>query len=225
MTKLADARINSFGPMPEAGVPSEDPILEIPQSELEWLLNSLLETHNELAAVVKDAGVLKGRELAKVTEDHTRTVRAEKSLIGKMHLVAAYTRQHLNRIRDFLKGRRAGEGGKVVQVVSKIAARAIQLIEHVRVLGSSQSKTVSLDSSQARILIAGKEGEKPSRRDTIRAMRRAERIWPALECDHRPGDRRQTMRITAMKEDIADAPEIDYSSLWQRSGKSAGVSL
>jgi len=211
--------------MPEAGVPPEDPILEIPQSELEWLLSDLVETHNELAAVVKEAGVLKGRELAKVTEAHARAIRAEKSPLVRMHLVVAYTRQHLNKIRDFLKGRRAGEGGKVVQVVSKIAARAIQIIDHVKILGSSQSKTVSLDSSQARMLIAGKEGEKPSRRDTIRAMRRAERIWPALECDHRPGDGRQTMRITAVKEDITDAPEIDYSILWQRSGKRIGVSL
>jgi len=224
--KIVDTlKIKAFGPMPEAHAPPEDPILEIPQSELEWLLNSLVETHNELAAVVKDAGVLKGRELAKVTEAHARAIRAEKSLIGKMHLITAYTRQHLVRIRDFLKGKRAGEGGKVVQVVSKIAARAIQIIDHVRVLGSSQSKTVSLDSCQARMLIAGKEGEKPSRRDTIRAMKRAEKIWPALECDHRPGDGRQTMRITAMRDDITDAPEIDYSIFWQRSGKSIGVSL
>ncbi len=222
MTKLADARINSFGPMPEADAPPEDPILEIPLSELEWLLSDLVDTHNQIAAIVKEAGVLKGRELARITEAHTGAVRAEKSIIGKMHLIVAYTRQHLNRIRDFLKGRRAGEGGKVVQVVSKIAARAVVIIDHKKSLGG---RDISLDSSQARLLFAGKERYQVSRRDTIRAMQRAERLWPALQCNHRPGDRRQTMRITAKKEDIQDIPETDYRSYWQRCGNTFGLSI
>ena len=59
MTKLADARINSFGPSPEA----DEPILEIPLSELEGLLKALVETYNQIAEVVRDAGILRGREL------------------------------------------------------------------------------------------------------------------------------------------------------------------
>jgi len=111
----------------------------------------------------------------------------------------------------------------VVQVCSKIMARAIQLIDHVKSLG--QGKDISLDSGQVRLLFAGKEGEEVSRKETIKAMMRAKRLWPALLCSHRPGDGRRTMRLVAKKEDIAFAPEVDYRTYWQRCGKSIGLGL
>lgn len=223
MDKLADARINSFGPSPEA----DEPIFEIPLTELESLLRDLVDTCNQVAEVVKDAGILRGRELARVTANHNQTLQAEKNPITKMMLLAAYIRQYLARIREALKARPTVGGGKVVQVVSKIAARAIQIIDHIKAVAREdpKRKDVSLDSSHARTLFSGAGGEQVSRKETIRAMRRAERLWPALQCSHRPGDGRQTMRITARAEDIAYAPEVDHCFTWQRSGQSIGLSL
>ena len=221
MSEIANARINSFGLEPEA----DEPIFEIPLSELEHLLRDLVETCNQVAEVVKDAGILRGRELARVTANHNQTLQAEKSPIIKMHLLAAYIRQYLARIREALKARPTAESGKVVQVCSKIMARAIQLIDHVKSFGAAQDKDISLDSSQARLLFAGKDGEEVSRKETIRAMMRAKRLWPALLCSHRPGDARRTMRLVAKKEDIAFAPEVDYRTYWQRCGKSIGLSI
>ena len=224
MDKVAVASINTFG---QGGhprhVPPDDPILEIPLSELQGILEALIETHNLLAEAVQAAGILPRRELARISEAHTKTLMAERSPLTKMHLLIAYIRQHLTRIREALKARPTAESGKVVQVCSKIMARAIQLIDHVKSLG--QGKDISLDSGQVRLLFAGKEGEEVSRKETIKAMMRAKRLWPALLCSHRPGDGRRTMRLVAKEEDIAFAPEVDYRTYWQRCGKSIGLGL
>ena len=216
-------RINTFGPMPKADVLPDDPILEIPLADMQSILEALIETHNLLSEAMQETGILRGRELARLTESHSQALRAEKSPITKMLLINAYIRQHLTRIREALKARPTAESGKVVQVCSKIMARAIQLIDHVKSLG--QGKDISLDSGQVRLLFAGKEGEEVSRKETIKAMMRAKRLWPALLCSHRPGDGRRTMRLVAKKEDIAFAPEVDYRTYWQRCGKSIGLGL
>ncbi len=221
MTKLADARINSFGPSPEA----DEPILEIPLSELEGLLKALVETYNQIAEVVRDAGILRGRELARVTATHTQALRAEKSPIMKIHLLNIYIRRHVIRIREALKARPAVGGGTVVKVATKIAARAITIIDHIKTLSRADPtrKDITLDSSHARTLFSGADGEQVSRKETIRAMRRAEKrraekLWPALQCSHRPNDGRQTMRISARAEDM----EVDCFS-WQRSSRCVGL--
>ena len=226
MTKLADARINSFGPSPGADVSQDEPIFEIPLSELESLLRDLVDTCNQVAEVVKDAGILRGRELARITARHNQTLQGEKNPVMKMMLLAAYIRQYLARIREALKARPTVGGGKVVQVCSKIAARAIKIIDHIKAVAREdpKRKDITLDSSHTRTLFSGADGEQVSRKECIRAMRRAERLWPALECSHRPNDGRQTMRITARAVDVPYAPEADCFS-WQRSGQSIGLSI
>ena len=224
--KIVDTlKIKAFGPMPKADVLQDEPVFEIPLSELQGILEALIETHNLLAEAVQEAGLLPRRELARISEAHTKTLMAERSPLTKMHLLIAYIRQHLTRIREALKARPTAESGKVVIICSKIMARAIQLIDHVKSFGTGQGKDISLDSSQARPLFAGKEGEEVSRKETIKAMMRAKRLWPALLCSHRPGDGRKTMRLVAKKEDIAFAPEVDYRTYWQRCGKSMGLGL
>ena len=71
MSEIAIARINTFGTSPKADfVPPDDPILEIPSSELQGLLNEMVLTYNQMAEMVRDAGILRGRELARLTESH-----------------------------------------------------------------------------------------------------------------------------------------------------------
>lgn len=227
MSKIAELPIKSFASseMQADFVPPEDPILEIPLSDLQGLLSEMVSTYNAIAETVRDAGILRGRELARVTESHNRSLRAEKSPITKMLLLNAYIRQHLTKIRDALQGR-PEEGRRVVQVVSKIAARAVQIIEYVKTISQDPPrKEISLDSSQARLLFSGAGGEPVSRKETIRAMKRAEALWPALQCGHRPNDGRQTMRITAKVEELKDTPEFGYRDLWQRSNRCVSLSL
>ena len=145
----------------------------------------------------------------------------------KIHLLNIYIRRHVIRIREALKARPAVGGGTVVKVATKIAARAISIIDHIKTLSRADPtrKDITLDSSHARTLFSGADREQVSRKETIRAMRRAEKLWPALLCSHRPGDARQTMRISARAEDIAYAPEVDHCFNWQRSSQSIGLSL
>jgi hypothetical protein len=229
MSEIAIARINSFGQSPKNNiVPPDDSILEIPVSELQGLLNEMVLTHNQIAEMVRDAGILRGRELARLTESHNAALKAEKSPITKLIMLNAYIRQFLTKIRDALKSRPA-EGGKIVQVCSKIMARAVQIIDYIKTYGEDDPKgskrDVGLDSQQARLLFSGAGGEPVSRKETIRAMKRAESLWPALKCGQRPNDGRQTMRLTIKRTDLDISPELSYCNTWQRSQERGGLSI
>ncbi|HPB89456.1 MAG TPA: hypothetical protein PK738_04895, partial [Bacteroidales bacterium] len=199
---------------------------EIPLSDLQGLLSEMVSTYNLMAEMIKDAGILRGRDLARLTESHSRALRVEKNPITKMLLLNAYIRQLLTKIRDALKARPA-EGGKIVQVCTKIAARAIQIIDYIKVIARDdpKRKEIALDSSHTRVLFSGAGGEPVSRKETIRAMRRAEKLWPALKCGHRPNDGRQTMRLTISQSDMGISPEFGYCDSWQRSRASIALSL
>jgi hypothetical protein len=225
MSNVANARINTFGISPKGYiVPPDNPILEIPSSELQSLLNEMVLTHNELAELVKDSGVLRGKELARLTEDHAGALKAERSPITKLLLLNAYIRQFLTKIREVLKSR-PQEGERVVQVCTKIMARAVQIVDYIKTITQDdpKRKEIALDSQQARILFSGAGGEPVSRKETIRAMKRAEALWPALNCGHKPNDGRQTTRLTAKVEELRDSPIMGYRDLWQRSGKNISL--
>ncbi len=197
-----------------------DAILEFPASELEMILKEAVDFFNQTAALVEEAGVLRGRELARWIARASASLKATGSPTEKLMLVFAYLRQLLAKLRDALKSR-PQEGGMVVQVVSKIQARAIQIIEYLKVTiqEGPHRKEIALDSQQARILFSGAGGEPVSRKETIRAMKRAEVLWPALRCGPRPNDGRQTTRLIARVDDLQDSPDFANCDLWQRSGR------
>ena len=228
MTEIASASINSFGSKsPKAGLVSlDDPILEIPASEIQLVLKEAADLFNQAAELVRDAGILRGRELARMLTKASDSLKATRSPTEKLMLVFAYIKQLLVKIRDALKSRPA-EGGKVVQVCSKIMARAVQIVEYVRTITQDDPnrKEIALDSQQARILFSGASKEKVSRKETIRAMRRAEALWPALKCGHRPHDGRQTTRLIASVEELQDSPSIGYRDLWQRSDRCVSLRI
>jgi len=229
MSEIANARIKTFGPAtPQADfVSPDDPILEIPLSELQGLLNEMILTYNQIAETVRDAGILRGRELARMVTRASDSLKATRSPIEKLQLINAYIRQLLTKIREALKSLPA-EGGKVVQVLSKIQARAIQIVEYVKNLTQENLERrteIALDSQQARLIFSGAGGEHVSRKETIRAMRRAEALWPALRCGHRPNDGRQTTRLTAKVEELQDVPIIGYRDIWQRSDRRVALSM
>jgi len=228
MNNVANARINTFGTSPKADfVPPDDPILEIPFSEFQGLLEEMVLTHNQIAEMIRDAGILRGRELSKMVTRASDSLKATKSPMEKLQLLNAYIRQLLVKVREALKSR-PEEGEKVIQVLSKIQARAIQIVDYIKTTIQDdplRRKEIALDSQQARILFSGAGGEPVSRKETIRAMKRAETLWPALNCGHRTNDGRQTTRLTAKVEELKDAPKMGYRDLWQRSDRSVALSL
>ena len=228
MSNIVDTRIKAFGKPPKADiVPPDDPILEIPLSEFQGLLEEMVLTHNQIAEMIRDAGILRGRELSRIVTRASDSLKATRSPMEKLQLLNAYIRQLLVKVRDVLKNR-PEEGGKVIQVLSKIQARAIQIVDYIKTTIQDdplRRKEIALDSQQARILFSGAGSEPVSRKETIRAMRRAEALWPALNCGHRPNDGRQTTRLTAKVEELKDVPIIGYRDLWQRSDRRVTLSL
>jgi hypothetical protein len=227
MTDVVNTRIKAFGKSPKADiVPPDDPILEIPLSEFQCLLEEMVLTHNQIAEMIRDSGILRGRELSKMVTRASDNLKATRSPTEKLQLLNAYIRQFLTKIREALKSRPA-EGGKVVQVVTKIMARAVQIVEYVKTIAQEEPKRkeIALDSQQARILFSGAGGEPVTRKETIRAMKRAEALWPALNCGHRPNDGRLTTRLTAKVEELQDVSIIGYRDLWQRSSRRVDLSL
>ena len=228
MSEVVNTRIKAFGTSPKADfVPPDDPILEIPHSEFQGLLEEMVLTHNQIAEMIRDAGILRGREISKMVTRASDSLKATRSPMEKLQLLNAYIRQFLTKIREALKNR-PEEGGKVIQVLSKIQARAIQIVDYIKTTirdDPLRRKEIVLDSQQARILFSGVGGEPVSRKETIRAMRRAEALWPALNCGHRPKDGRQTTRLTAKVEELKDAPIMGYRDLWQRSDRRVALSL
>jgi hypothetical protein len=219
MLPIVAEGINSFAS------PNEQ-ILEIPASELDMVLKEAVDFFNETTALAQEAGILRGRELARWIARASASLKAPGSHTEKLMLVFAYLRQLLAKLREALKSR-PKEAGKVVQVCSKIQARAIQIVEYLKVAVQEgpHRKEIALDSQQARILFSGAGGEPVSRKETIRAMRRAEALWPALRCGHRPGDGRQTTRLTALADDLQDPPDFAHCGLWQRSRRRAAISF
>ena len=228
MDNVANARIKSFGKSPKADiVPPDDPILEIPLSEFQGLLEEMVLTHNQIAEMIRDTGILRGRELSKMVTRASDSLKATRAPMEKLQLLNAYIRQLLTKIREALKSR-PEEGEKIIRVLSKIQSRAIQIVDYIKTITSDdplRRKEIALDSQQARILFSGASGEPVSRKETIRAMRRAEALWPALNCGHRPNDGRQTTRLTAKVEELKEAPIMGYRDLWQRSDRRVALSL
>ena len=179
-----------------------------------------------MTEVVRDAGILRGKELAKMVTKASDSLKATRPPIEKLQLINAYIRQLLTKIREALKTR-PQEGRKIVQVCTKIMARAVQIVDYIKTITQDdpQRKEIAMDSQQARMLFSGASGEPVSRKETIRAMRRAETLWPALKCDHRPNDGRLTTRLTAKVDEMKDSPIIGYRDLWQRSDRCVSLSI
>lgn len=187
-----------------------DTTVELSVSELQGFFDELIVTYNSLNDLLKDQGILRGRELAEMNARANQAVKSEKSPLGKLMLLNAFIRQQITSVKKALQARPPAtptDQGVIKQAITKIQLRALAIVEHIKTLAEGKEK-ISLNSGQARQFLAGREGKPPSRRDAIRALRRAEKLCPALICDHTPNDGRQTMRITAKAADLKDSEII-----------------
>ncbi|MCK9442713.1 MAG: hypothetical protein M0Q13_14985 [Methanothrix sp.] len=196
-----------------------DAILEIPASELQHFFDDLALTYNSLNDLLKDQGILRGRELAELNTRANQCVKVARSPMEKMLALNAYIRQQIGHVKRAMQARpptAPTDQGVIRQAITKIGLRALAIVEHVKIIAEGK-KEVAFNSAQTRDFLAGREGKPPSRRDTIRALRRAEKLCPALLCGHTPGDGRQTMRLTAKTDNLRHSDIIkDDRDLAQR---------
>ena len=206
MIRVAEA-INSFLPTEQQAdfVPPDDPILEIPLSELQGLYNSSVALFNDILDIAREEKLLDKKDSAELLINAQAAIKNEKFPIQKLILLNAFIRQAFKPIREAMSRRPAANATeRIIQASTKIKLRAIMLYEHVKTIAKSENrkKDFAFGSPDIRLFLAGKEGQAPSRRDAIRAMEKAERLFPALKCEHTPNDGRQTIRIIARVEDL-----------------------
>jgi hypothetical protein len=214
--------LDSIKPFPEAQ-DSQMNILEIPVEEVQALLRELTGIYNLLAETISEEKLMGPRELAQATEKAMKSIKAEHHPISKLLLICAYIRQLFTHIRNGLKTRPPARGDEMKakpQALTKIKLRALQLIDYVQLKLQGKEKAL-VTSTEARTYLAGQEGKAPSRRDTLRAFKRATQIMPAIDLERVPNDLRETRRLALDKDSILSIdpnPEVKTkSSHWQRS--------
>ena len=197
MSKLATASIKTFGPSPKADFET----IELSVSEFQNILKDSIDLYNLHVEIAKDSGIVRGKELAKMTTKAQESLKAARSPCEKLLLINAYAKQLLARIRTALKTANPTRREVIRQAITKIQLRAESIVSHIKTLSEGKEK-VSFSSPQARQYLAGMEGRPISRRDCIRALHRAEKICPVLVYGHTPGDGRATTRIIADTRDL-----------------------
>ena len=199
-----------------------DKIVEIPVSELQALYNSSVSLFNDILDIAREERLLGKKESAQLLMSAQNTIKNEKSPIQKLILLNAFIRKALKPIREAICCRPAANTTeRIIQASTKIKLRALMLYEHVKTIAKNENrkKDFVFGSPDVRTFLAGKEGQAPSRRDAIRAMEKAESLFPALRCEHTPNDGRQTMRIIAKVDDLDDCNIIEKDgerNKWQR---------
>jgi len=185
------------------------------EGDLQTVFLNVAETFEAVAVTIKDQAVLRGRELSEFMEPARQAAKAGDSI-----RVLAYARQGVSKLRKALQSipatsiKAVADPGKPVLVaVSKIELRSLQIKERIE---ESGSKTFS--SRDARQFIAGKEGEEPSRRDTIRALKRTVKLLPRYVLEVTGNLSRLICRDVRSDIEITISEKEEKRSLWQRQG-------
>jgi len=202
-------------------VPPDD-ILEIPLSELQGLSTALVDLFNDILNLDREERLLEKKEASELLISAQHSIQNEKSPIQKLLILIAYVKRAFKPVKDAISRRPAANAAeRIIQASTKIKLRAVMLYEHVKTIakGENRKKDFAFSSPDVRTFLAGKEGQAPSRRDAIRAMEKAEHLFPALRCEHTPDDGRATMRL------ITKVDDLDYCTIikedrerddWQR---------
>lgn len=166
-------------------------------SEIDDALRELANTVNELIRVLSGSGMAKARELARISKQYMSSMINEPSPMVKCMILCALLKKLFTMIK--------GSGPKeVIQVRTRVMARADHIVSHIKLLveKDTRKKEISVNSKEVRSLINGSEGSIVSRKEAIKAMKRATSMLPGLKCSHRPNDGRMTMRLTARLDDL-----------------------
>ena len=157
MSEIASARINSFASTATRAdnVPPDDPILEIPLSELQALFNSSVALFNDILDIAREERLLDKKDSAELLINAQNTIKNEKSPIQKLILLNAYIRKAFKPIREAISRRPAANATeRIIQASTKIKLRAVMLYEHVKTIakGENRKKDFAFSSPDVRTL-------------------------------------------------------------------------
>ncbi|MDD2836593.1 MAG: hypothetical protein PHY05_10665, partial [Methanothrix sp.] len=114
MEVVDTTQINSFASTATraATVPPDDPILEIPLSELQALSNSTVALFNDILDITREERLLDKKDSAELLINAQNTIKNEKSPILKLILLNAYIRKAFKPIREAISRRPAANAAE-----------------------------------------------------------------------------------------------------------------
>jgi hypothetical protein len=189
------------------------------EEDIQTVFINVAETFEAVATTLNDQAILRGKDMAEFMEPARQA-----AVEGDSVRLLAFTRQGIAKMKKALKDSSSAplltskpEPPHLV-AVSKIELRAIEIKEKIE---SSDAKVFS--SRDARLYLSGIEGEEPSRRDTIRALKKTVKMLPQFALEVVGG----VSRLICRGDDDSRPPDKVEKKpercLWQRHGLSIAL--
>lgn len=187
------------------------------ERDLQTVFINVTETFEAVAITLKDQAILRGKDMAAFMEPAREAAKEGDSI-----RVLAYARQGISKLRKALQDSpvpaikviAAPEKPRLI-AVSKIELRAVEIKERIE-----ESGVKTFSSRDARQYLSGVEGEEPSRRDTIRALKQTIKMLPQYALEVVGGISRLICRDSRPPGERAvyDEAEKKDRNQWQRHG-------
>jgi hypothetical protein len=137
----------------------------------------------------------------------------------------AFARQGVSKLRRAMQNAPvtsikaiADQAPPLLVAMTKVELRAIEIKEQIEANGSKV-----FSSRDARQYLAGKEGQEPSRRDVIRALKRTVKLLPRYVLEVTGNLSRLICRDTRSDIEITISEKEEKRCLWQRQGLSLAL--
>jgi len=131
--------------------------------------------------LIKDNGILRGRELAELNTRASQAVKAARSPMEKLLILNAYIRQQMGHIGRTMKAQAEHNsnrsGSNQAGYYKDPAQGPLPLVEHIRTIAEGK-KEVAFNSAQTRDFLAGREGKSPSRKGRNKGTQKSREALP-----------------------------------------------
>ena len=182
------------------------------EEDIQTVFINVAETFEAVATTLNDQAILRGKDMAEFMEPARQAAEEGDSI-----RLLALTRQGVAKLKKALKDTSAPEHSQLV-AVSKIELRATEIKEKIETSGVKV-----FSSRDARLYLSGIEGEEPSRRDTIRALKKTVKMLPQFALEVVGG----VSRLICRGDDDSRPPDKVEKKpercLWQRHGLSIAL--
>jgi hypothetical protein len=190
------------------------------EEELQTVFINVAETFEAISTVLKDQAILRGKDMATFMEPAKKATREGDSI-----RLLAFARQGISKLRRAMQNTPvtsiravADQAPPLLVAMTKVELRALEIKEQIEANGSKV-----FSSRDARQYLAGKEGQEPSRRDVIRALKRTVKLLPRYVLEVTGNLSRLICRDTRSDIEITISEKVEKRCLWQRQGLSVAL--
>jgi len=185
------------------------------EGDLQTVFLNVVETFEAISSVLKDQAILRGKDMAQFMQPAKEATEEGDSI-----RLLALARQGISRLRRALQSSPvtsikavADQAPPLLVAMTKIELRAHEIRQQIETTGSKV-----FSSRDAKLYLAGKEGQEPSRRDVIRSLKRVVKLLPRYVLEVTGNMSRLICRDTRTDIEISISEKEEKRSLWQRTG-------